>query len=92
MNRQIVFVIAIIILTPTIFAEETKKVGDSGAELSDEDKGKLARATQNPIADLISVPFQWNVGFKSGPDDDRTGSVLNVQPVISMLTNSAPAL
>jgi len=41
----------------------------------------LAKQTQNPVADLISVPFQHNFNFNSGPND-KTVWVLNVQPVI----------
>jgi hypothetical protein len=41
----------------------------------------LAKKTQNPVADLISVPFQNNFNFDTGPEQ-RTVWVLNVQPVI----------
>jgi hypothetical protein len=41
----------------------------------------LARAAQNPIASLISVPFQNNTNFGVG-EFDRTSNILNVQPVI----------
>ena len=41
----------------------------------------LARKTQNPVADLISVPFQNNFNFNAGPNE-RNVYVLNVQPVI----------
>jgi hypothetical protein len=41
----------------------------------------LAKATQNPVASLISVPFQNNTNFAIG-QYDRTQNVLNVQPVI----------
>jgi hypothetical protein len=41
----------------------------------------LAKATQNPVASLISVPFQNNANFGIGPYN-RTQDVLNVQPVI----------
>jgi hypothetical protein len=41
----------------------------------------LAKATQNPVASLISVPFQNNTNFAIGPYN-RTQDVLNVQPVI----------
>jgi len=40
----------------------------------------LAAAAQNPIADLISLPFQNNMTFGYGPDDD-VQNVLNIQPV-----------
>ena len=46
-----------------------------------EDDGDLAKKTQNPVADLISVPFQNNVNFGVGPQDD-VQYILNVQPVI----------
>lgn len=41
----------------------------------------LAKAAQNPIASLISVPFQNNTNFGIGPHN-RTQNVLNIQPVI----------
>jgi len=42
---------------------------------------ELAKKTQNPVADLVSVPFQNNFNFRVGPED-RSVWVLNVQPVI----------
>jgi hypothetical protein len=42
----------------------------------------LQKATQNPVANLISVPIQNNDNFGIGPYD-RTQNVLNIQPVIS---------
>ena len=41
----------------------------------------LAEKTQNPVSNLISLPFQNNTNFKLGPND-RTQNVLNIQPVI----------
>ncbi|WP_082661866.1 neuromedin U [Terracidiphilus gabretensis] len=41
----------------------------------------LAKATQNPVASLISVPIQNNSNFAVGPYN-RTQDVLNIQPVI----------
>jgi hypothetical protein len=43
----------------------------------------LARQSQNPIADLVSVPFQSNTNFNAGPFN-RTQEVLNIQPVVPM--------
>jgi hypothetical protein len=43
--------------------------------------GALAKAAQNPIAALVSLPFQYNVNSGVG-EFDRRQSVLNVQPVI----------
>ncbi|MBL9147856.1 MAG: neuromedin U [Phycisphaerae bacterium] len=50
----------------------------AGTETSTE---KLAKAAQNPVANLISVPFQYNANFGFGIDND-VQSVLNIQPVI----------
>jgi len=72
MNNRIVLIMLVGVLALTAFAR--------GAE-GEDDAGKLARQTQNPIADLISLPFQWNIGIDSGPDN-RTSSVLNIQPMI----------
>ena len=41
----------------------------------------LAKQAQNPIASLISLPFQNNTNFNMGPND-RNQNVLNIQPVI----------
>lgn len=40
----------------------------------------LTKAAQNPIADLISVPFQNNTSFKYGPQE-KTQNIFNIQPV-----------
>ena len=48
---------------------------------ADESDSELAKKTQNPVADLISVPFQNNFNFNYGPNNDLQ-YVLNVQPVI----------
>src|SRR5215475_788138 len=51
---------------------------------TDED---LAKASQNPIASLVSVPFQNNTNFNNGPFG-RTQNVLNIQPVVPMSLSS----
>lgn len=47
----------------------------------------LQKATQNPVASLISVPIQNNANFGIGPYD-RTQDVLNIQPVIPSKLNA----
>jgi hypothetical protein len=48
---------------------------------AEENATALAKAAQNPVANMISVPFQNNTNFDYGPDDD-TQNILNIQPVI----------
>ena len=43
---------------------------------------ELAKKTQNPVADLISVPLQNNFNFGAGVNHNKMIYALNVQPVI----------
>jgi opacity protein-like surface antigen len=43
----------------------------------------LAKKSQNPIADLVSVPFQSNTNFNVGPFN-RTQEILNIEPVVPL--------
>jgi len=54
----------------------------AAAPESDEDRtAALAKAAQNPVANLISFPLQNNTAFGIGPYE-RAQNVLNIQPVI----------
>jgi hypothetical protein len=64
-------------LTTLLFA--TTLAAQNAAPANDTDA--LAKATQNPVASLISVPFQNNTNFAIGTYN-RTQDVLNIQPVI----------
>jgi hypothetical protein len=48
----------------------------------------LAKAAQNPIGNMISVPFQNNTNFGVGPEGG-TQNILNIQPVIPFSLNKA---
>jgi hypothetical protein len=67
------------------FAPEEAQGGAKPAAATNE-TADLAKATQNPVASLISVPFQNNSNFAVGPYN-RTQDVLNVQPVIPIRLN-----
>ncbi|MGO4523650.1 hypothetical protein AB4097_02165 [Microvirga sp. 2MCAF35] len=59
-------------------------LGGSGAfaqEQHEASAGDLAKAAQNPIADMISLPFQNNFNFNVGPHE-QLQNILNIQPVI----------
>jgi len=55
-----------------------------GAEQS---QGDLAKASQNPIGNLVSLPFQNNTGFGIGPNDAKSNSLL-IQPVYPVSLSS----
>lgn len=47
---------------------------------------ELAKIAQNPIANLVSVPFQNNTNFNVGPRDG-TQNILNIEPVVPFQLN-----
>ena len=53
----------------------------AGQQRSEED---LAKQTQNPVADLISVPLQSNFNFGAGFHHSKMLYILNIQPVIPL--------
>lgn len=68
MKKKLVISLLSISLTSLTMAQE-----------SEED---LTKAAQNPIANMVSVPFLNSTNFGLGPNGDRTGNLLNIQPVI----------
>ena len=52
--------------------------GAAHAEMSAEELAKLA---QNPVGNLVSLPFQNDTNFNTGPQSG-TQNILNIQPVI----------
>jgi hypothetical protein len=47
---------------------------------------ELAKLAQNPVGNLISVPFQNNTNLNYGPEK-RAQNILNIQPVIPISVN-----
>ena len=64
----------IILFGTAALADEPAKAPDPKA---------LAKASQNPVAALISLPFENNATFNNGPDDVFV-NILNIKPVIPM--------
>jgi len=67
-------------------ASAEPKVGDGIIEAGEDETSELARAVQNPVASMISLPFQNNTNFNFGPLE-KTQNVLNIQPVIPFALN-----
>ena len=75
---------------------EDKAPGVAADDAAGPNQEALAKAAQNPIASMISIPFQWNAtpGTQWAPNSldpdaqhDKTLNVVNVQPVFSKLSD-----
>ncbi len=77
MKKQLLVLVLCVLMTSFSFAQDDIATND--AELSEE--AKLAKATQNPLAAMYSLPFQNNTTFNVD-EGNRTQNVLNIQPVI----------
>jgi hypothetical protein len=79
--RWLVTVMAAFFLMSPIWAETPAPAAEGGDKATD-----LAKKLNNPISDLVSVPFQanWNAGV--GPEDG-TQFLLNIQPVVPSTLN-----
>ena len=53
-----------------------------------DDAESLAKKLSNPVASLISVPFQANMDFGIGLTDDGNKATLNIQPVVPISISS----
>ncbi len=79
-------------LLSQVLAEEKESILEKQVELIAESTPKqesvdeLRKAAQNPVASMISVPFQNNTDFNIGPDN-KTKNTLNIQPVIPFELN-----
>jgi hypothetical protein len=65
----------------TLIATSTQAQGQDGKS-----EGDLAQQLSNPVASLISVPFQNNIDF--GPSSTRLRYTMNVQPVVPFALSS----
>ena len=73
----------------TVLVSVTMNAGNAAEPTGDpESKSaeELAKETQNPVANLISVPFQNNFNFGIG-SNEATQWICNVQPVIPVPLN-----
>jgi len=66
-----IFLLLFVFVTESIYIQKAEA----------KSKKDLAKAAQNPIAKMISLPFQNNTNFNYGPEKE-TQNILNIQPVI----------
>ena len=71
----------LVVLVSALAVTGALQAGLALAADEEESATELAKKTQNPVADLISVPFQNNFFFNTG-SKNATVYVLDVEPVI----------
>jgi len=81
--------------TPALAAEDAVDAGKSVDQSQPipqappaDDAESLAKKLSNPVASLISVPFQANMDFGVGLTDSGNKATLNIQPVIPISISS----
>lgn len=77
--RKALVMLAAILAVPLGAAAEEPPAG--AAPAAAESAAELAKKLNNPLAAMVSVPFQFNWAQGVGPDE-QTRSILNIQPVI----------
>ncbi len=77
--REFFGLVRLLFLLVTLSAQAAAPQEPNKEEGKDAD---LVKQTQNPVADLISVPFQNNFNFAAGPKHNHQIYLLNIQPVI----------
>lgn len=82
-KKSFVLVIFLAMLLSPAIVLAAEEAAGAEAEAADSSTGDLAKKTQNPVSDLISLPIQTNFNFKVRAKD-KTQSITLVQPVIPM--------
>ncbi|UCE58433.1 MAG: hypothetical protein JSU63_13435 [Phycisphaerales bacterium] len=80
-NSIVPFICCLYFAAPALGQE-----GNGPAAGGEASAGELAKKTQNPVSDLISVPFENNFGFGAGADGEFRYDLI-IKPVIPMSIN-----
>src|SRR5262245_46296817 len=79
MNRMTFVVLGLLSLLPGLACRASAQEQD--------DAGELAKKLSNPVANMISVPFQGNYNDGIGPLGDGEQTYVNFQPVVPITLN-----
>jgi hypothetical protein len=69
--RSVAVIVFIVVLARAVSAAEETPRDAPPQEEHNEAAGDLANKVQNPVSDLISVPFQENLDYEIGPFSAR---------------------
>lgn len=74
--------LAPITLADQTAAEQPSPEQKEATQALDKEEASIAKKLANPVAALISIPFQWNWDDRIGAREDISRLTLNIQPVI----------
>ena len=83
-KTMLAFALAAFLIAPALAQTNTPAGPEPG---SNEEMAEIAKKLNNPVASLISIPFQNNFDFGGGPNDDGFEYRLNIQPVVPVTLN-----
>jgi hypothetical protein len=63
-------------------AEQPSPEQKEARQALDKEEASLAQQLANPVAALVSIPFQWNWDDRIGAREDINRLTLNIQPVV----------
>ena len=75
-------VLAPITLAAQPTAEQPSPEQKEATQALDKEEASLAQQLANPVAALVSIPFQWNWDDRIGAREDINRLTLNIQPVV----------
>jgi hypothetical protein len=81
----------VVIVAATLLVRPPAAAAQAATTAAPTDAVALAKATQNPVSSLISVPLQGNWDFGLG-DRDATSTLLNLQPVMPFAVSESTNL
>lgn len=85
MKKALLLLLIMMLGTFSVYAQEHLEVNEESTleEIQSTDKEELSQAAANPLANLISLPFQNNLNMNYG-EYNRNTNILNIQPVIPL--------
>src|SRR5690242_13537973 len=81
-SRRIAMVSLMALLsTASAFTQQSQSATPSGQPAAEQNVKDLAKQTQNPVGDIVTLPLQFNFNSGGGLQDENLFN-LNIQPVI----------
>jgi hypothetical protein len=73
---------ALLTPNPAIASEPARAPAGAAPPSLESEEATLAKELANPVASLISVPFQFNIDGRIGAEEEIQAAILRIQPVV----------